>query len=80
MALRHRIRSITNENHWSDLNKDKPGTVHLSEDTGDMDIIQVFFIGYTIFSIQGYLNVTESLALLHKLFKCPRRSFFNIKS
>ena len=52
MALRHRIRSITNENHWSDLNKDKRGAVDLSEDTRDMDIIQVFFIGYTIFSIQ----------------------------
>ena len=52
MALRHRIRFITNENHWSDLNKDKRGAVDLSEDTRDMDIIQVFFIGYTIFSIQ----------------------------
>ena len=39
MALRYRIRSITNENHWSDLNKDKRGAVDLSEDTGDMGIM-----------------------------------------
>ena len=75
MALRHRIRSITDDNHWNDLNKDKRGAVDLSEDTRDMGIIQVFFIGYTIYSIQGYLNVTESLALPYKLLKCPRRRF-----